>query len=179
MYKRFLLLCFFLFSLKSHAILIEVDVNQVVNNTYQATYKITNDKATSIEALTLYFQFGLFSNISIIQMPGDWDFFAADPDDFFGSSEPGFVDGLALATPLTGGQMLSGLVVSFEWLGAPGNLAFNQDIEIYDPNTFNVLDTSEFSVGQTAIPEPFNLSLLALGILLLAGFRITKQKGGL
>jgi hypothetical protein len=127
-----------LISWNSSTALIDVDVSHQLNNVYVAEYKTINDGTTSIEALTLFFEFGLFHNITLLGAPADWDFFAADPENFFGTTEPGLLDGAALTTPLAFGDMLTGLVVSFEWLGAVDDMSFNQTFEIYDPSSFDV-----------------------------------------
>ncbi len=177
MCKRLKLLFLLLASWNASAALIEADVSQQSNNTYVAEYKITNDGTTPIEAFTLFFEFGLFQNISLINTPADWDFFAADPDDFFGAIEPGLVDGVTFSTPLEVGDMLSGLTVSFEWLGAAGNLSFNQAFEIYDANNFDVLQSGNFEVVSQVVSEPAYLSLLIMGFGLCLVSRKKSHQG--
>jgi hypothetical protein len=71
-------------------------------------------------------------------------------------------DALALSGGIPDGASQSGFAVEFTWigLGTPGA----QPFEIFDPQTFEVLESGT----TTPIPEASTLTLLAAGTALLA-----------
>ena len=170
MYKKILMLTLLLICSTSQAALINVDINKDNGNVYTAEYALTNNSASVIDAFTLYFEFGLFQNIQVLNTPTDWDVLAEDPA-IFAAPLPGLVDGLALGAPLAVGDVLSGLKISFEWLGAPNVVSFSQAFEIYDPNTFDIIESGSNDVASSssAVSEPSILCILfaSLGFIFL------------
>tara|TARA_R110000765_G_scaffold112186_1_gene204233 strand:+ start:576 stop:1127 length:552 start_codon:yes stop_codon:yes gene_type:complete len=169
-YKKILMLTLLLICSTSQAALINADINKDNGNVYTADYTLTNNGASAIDAFTLFFEFGLFQNIQVLNAPADWDMFAADPINF-GIPASGLVDGLAVATSLSIGDVLSGLKISFEWLGVPNAVSFSQRFEIYDPNTFDILESGENDVvsSSSSVSEPSILCILfaSLGLMFL------------
>jgi hypothetical protein len=86
----------------------------------------------------------------------------------------GLFDALALGGGIDPGELLEGFAVQFTYHGA--GLPAAQLFEIFDPKTFDVLDsgfTVERPTESVPIPEPWMLLLFATGLggLLLARLR--------
>ena len=169
MYKRKLnpLIATLLFagSLSAQATLITSDLVQLDTNTWQSTYKITNDTLPfDIEEFSIYFDFSLFENLVATGAPPDWDPLVIQPD--AGLPDDGFYDALALAVGVIPGDMLSGFMVEFDYLGV--DIPPSQAFDILDPFNFDLLDSGEViftSVTELSVPAPATLGLLAIGLL--------------
>jgi hypothetical protein len=151
----------------SHATSVTYDVQNLGGTTWEYTYTVANDTlGFDIEEFTIWFDVGLYENLSATATPADWDPLTIEPDP--GIPDDGFYDALALVAGIAPGDSLGGFSVSFDFLGAgtPGAQLF----EIVDPFTFDVLDDgrTESAAGGpgpgTAIPEPATAVLLGLGI---------------
>ena len=123
---------------------------------------MTNDSVSlGIGDVLIYFDYGLFDNLSNPLAPAGWDPLAFDPIPSL--SLDGLYDALALfALPIGMGETLSGFSVEFDWLGIgdPGNQFF----EVYDGIDFdNVLESG--LTGTMPVTEPGAGLLMALGLL--------------
>ncbi len=120
-------------------------------------YQIHNDQPVPIEALTIWFDNDLYSDLQIESSPqvqADWD------EDFL-LGVPGLGDGYDIFSGTLGiglCHFADGFSISFNWhgTGIPGDQSF----EIVDPATFETTHR-----GRT-IPEPATLSLM-LGVAIL------------
>lgn len=153
----------------SHATVIEYSVTNIAGNTWEYTYSVENDTLV-IEEFTIFFEVGLYENITPSATPVDWDPLAIQPDP--GLPDDGFYDALALGSGIGQWDSLGGFSVQFDFLGldTPGAQAF----DIVDPVTFDILDfgtTVLAAQPPTQVSEPGVLSLVAGAMLLLAGFR--------
>ncbi|WDE07247.1 hypothetical protein SG34_010355 [Thalassomonas viridans] len=152
-------------SLSTHATLITSDLVQLDANTWQSTYKVTNDTLPfDIEEFSIYFDFSLFENLVATGAPPDWDPLVIQPD--IGLPDDGFYDALALAAGVIPGGMLSGFMIEFDYLGL--DLPPAMPFDILDPFTFDILDSGEVtftSITQLPVPAPAPLGLLALGLI--------------
>jgi hypothetical protein len=80
---------------------------------------------------------------------------------------PAAYDALALGAGVADGTTASGFAVEFVWLDAarpPGS----QPFQVYDPDTFELLETGETGSG---VPEPGTLALLGSALAGLASRR--------
>ena len=115
----------------------------------------------------MYFDLGVYENLTLITAPATWDPLLVEPGNFL--SNAGFYDALALSAGIVPGNSLGIFSVRFYYLGAgtPGSQYF----EIVDPVTFGVLDS-----GQTnLIPVPAAFWLFGSGLIGLIGFARRKK----
>ncbi len=66
-----------------NATMIDYDVKNLVGNTWEYTYTVQNDTLSiGIEEFSIYFDVGLYENLTPTSTPSDWDPVAFDPDPF-------------------------------------------------------------------------------------------------
>lgn len=149
-----------------NATIITADLARISGNTWQADYSIENDSlASDIEAFAIYFDLGLYENIVSISVPPAWDPLLQQPDAAL--PDDGVYDVLALASGITPGGLLTGFVVSFDWLGVgmPGSQFF----EIIEPVFFAIVDSGQTTVnGFVTVPESGTMMLMFLSVGLIA-----------
>ena len=151
----------------ARATVITYEVANIAGNTFEYSYSVANDSlAVEIAEFTVFFDLGLFENVTVATAPPDWDPIAIQPDP--GLPDDGFYDVLALAAGIAPGASLGGFSVQADYLGA--GLPGSQFFEIRDALTFDLLDTGFTELaGQVAVSEPASLGLMVLGLLGLAG----------
>ena len=143
-------------------------VDNIGGNTWQYNYTVANTGSTGgdIEEFTIWFDLGLYENLSGPGSPADWDPLLIQPDP--GLPDDGFADWLAFGPGIAEGDSLGGFSVMFDFLGTgtPGDQFF----DIIDPFTFNVLFSGITELGDVVVPvpEPTSTSLIALGLFLIA-----------
>jgi hypothetical protein len=124
---------------EGHATSVSFDVTHIAGNTWEDTYTVANDMlAVDIEELTVFFDVGLFENLSMPAAPADWDPLVIQSDP--GLPDDGFYDALALVAGIAPGDSLGGFSVRFDFLG--GGTLGSQPFDIVDPFTFAALDWS-------------------------------------
>lgn len=167
--KSFVGLFVLLFSGSAFADTITFTVDNIAGNTWEYNYTVANTGSTGgdIEEFTIWFDLGLYENLSISGSPSiDWDGLAIQPDP--GLPDDGFADWLAFGPGIADGDTLGGFSVIFDFLGTgtPGDQFF----DIIDPFTFDLLFSGITELGDvvTPVPEPTAASLFALGLLLIA-----------
>ena len=163
--SRYILMLLLLVTARVNASLIEVTANVtwLQENRWQYSYQISNlADSGQIRQFTFWFDWENYADLALETPAGAvigwseviWQPFPALPDD-------GGYDILSQVDPLAAGESLSGLTVSFDWLGQ--GLPSSQLYEIINPDTMATLDS-----GQTVVvPEPASLLILSLGGLLL------------
>ena len=169
------ILLFLNFSTASAAI-ITANLINTSGSSWQAEYTVENDTLKSdIEEFTIWFDVGLYENISIVSTPADWSPLVVQPD----ASIPdgGFYDASISGAGISSGSDLGGFTVEFDWIG--GSASMSQFYEIIDPSTFDTLefgytDTVIETTSSTAspIPEPSSIALFLLGF---AGFAFSRK----
>lgn len=174
--KLILFLTLLISSMNANALLINTSVTKLDNQQYQADYQIYNNTQAAVDGLIVYFQFGLFDNLTLLHSPAEWDVFVAPAQDIFGLQEDGFADVLALRSPLQVGETLNGLSLVFDWAGKSDFISTTQRFETYDANTFDV--TSEGSY-QLRFAQSVSAPASALFFIALVGLLNMLYKGRL
>ncbi|MEM7468642.1 MAG: PEP-CTERM sorting domain-containing protein [Pseudomonadota bacterium] len=154
----------------THATMISHAFTNVAGNTWQAEYEVNNNSLPdAIYEFTIWYEFNIYENISVVATPADWDPLVVQPDP--GLPDDGFFDALALGAVLTPGASLGGFIVQFDLI--VGQMPSSHFYEAYW-DTFSNPDTG-FTVAAvtpppnpTGIPEPSSSLLFMLGCLGLA-----------
>jgi hypothetical protein len=143
------------------------------SNHYRSVYTVTNDGSLGapLRGFDLYFDPGLYleASLTIVTAPPlatDWDQLILGSGVLVSAA----YDAVALAGGIPDGASESGFAVEFTWIG-PGTPGA-QPFEIFDPQTFDVLESGL----TTPIPEASTLSLLAAGTALLARRRRSQRR---
>jgi len=154
-----------------HATTLGYTTTNLGENRWEYIYSVSNDTLSSpIEEFTIYFDYGLYDNLSVDTLKLGWDPVVVNPDLILGVPEPGFYDALALVSGIAPGVTESGFQVSFDWLavGIPGIQFF----EVVNPSSFTALDS-----GNTVpVPEPGTLILLGSGLVSFLTIRKVRAK---
>ncbi len=157
----------------AQATIISYSSTNISGNTWENTYSVSNDTLVSdIEEISIYFDLGLYENLTLATAPAGWDPIAFDPDPLL--PDDGLYDVLALASGIAFGDMLSGFSIQFDFLGAsaPGSQFF----EVLDPLTFTVLDSGYTQLVVTSVPVPGTILLMSVGLIGLIGTRQGHRK---
>jgi hypothetical protein len=168
-----------LFASPVYAISIMSEVQSLGGSTYRSVYSVTNDgslgSGIAVELFDILFDLALYAESSLtIVTPAP---LSTEWDELILGSAPGVpaaFDAFALAGGIPEGATASGFAVEYEWLGlgTPGAQAF----EIYDPNTFALLETGSTTEAPSAqVPEPSALWMLAIGLTGLIGISETRR----
>ncbi len=154
------------------AISITSETVSLGGTTYRSVYSVTNDGSLGVGVAVGLFDIlfdpavYLESSLAIVTptpLNTEWDqlILASGPGVF-----PAF-DALALAGGIAEGDTVSGFALEYDWLGAgtPGV----QPFEVYDPDTFELLEQGQTVTGSVTVPEPGAVWLLAIGLVSLLG----------
>lgn len=167
-YRYLSILVFVLAVQPASAIIVNYDLIALGGSSYRYEYTVTNDGSLGagvpVESFALIFNSTLYDETSLVIVTTDppaseWD------EQIFGTGllvEPAY-DALALAGGIADGSSVFGFAVQFDWLGAgtPGP----QPFEVYDPNTFDLVETGVTRSAGTSIPEPNTLLLFLLSVV--------------
>jgi hypothetical protein len=129
---------------------------------YKYDFRIVNDAGPAVKELSIFFSASTFANLALAASLPDWDVFVAQPDTNLPAD--GFVDLLALGAGLSTGSELTGLSITFDFLGsgAPSSLRY----QILNAETLGVIFEGRTTpVAVTAIPELPVYALLMAGAL--------------
>jgi hypothetical protein len=140
------------------------EVANVAGNSWQYEYLVENNSLSgSLVEFSVFFDLGLYENLSVTATPEGWDGIVAQPDPEL--PDDGFFDALALSGGIASGTALRGFLVRFDWLGTgtPASQAF----DVVDPLTLEVLESGQ----TTPVPEPSVLTLLPVGLAMLRARR--------
>lgn len=159
-------------SLPASALLIDYEEISQVGNTYQYSYTFFNDGSADIDEVSIFYEVGLYDNLSIIGSPTDWDPLVYPVNDPPGAE--GVADWFAFGAPLGAGDSLAGFDVQFDWLGASGGPG-GQYFEAYDFN-FDLLSSGSATNVNATVPEPDLLLLFSLGMVVLGFSRVSRKK---
>jgi len=165
---------FSFFAATSFAVTIEYQLTPLGGNSYSYTYSVTNDGPDALQLFDIAFDVSLYDELSLeILSPSAISDHWQEVIFYSGMDGLAWYDAWALSGGIPVGSTVSGFTVKFDWLGdasGPGAQAF----QIYDPQTFELLDDTGITIK--ASPEPSTLLLLGGGILgLLAWCRRTAR----
>lgn len=153
------------------AVTIEYTLSDNGGSNYTYDYTVTNDDISGgVEEFTIWFDYTLYENLFLESAPTDWDPLLIQPD--LGLPDDGFIDLLAFGPVLGLGETLTGLSISFDYLGGatPGSQAF----DIIDALTFDVLASGETQTQLASVPLPPSLALFLAGLIVISWTRILR-----
>lgn len=162
-----LFLC--IFTAPAHAITVQYQLTSLGADQYRYDYAIVNDgslgSGVAVELLDIYFDPALYDEASLAittsaPLSNDWD------ENIFGSAPlvPAAYDLYALAGGVADGETLGGFSVAFTWIGG-GVGPVAQGFDIYDPSTFDLLESG----NTTVVPVPGAAWLMMSGLLGMIG----------
>jgi PEP-CTERM motif len=132
---------------------------------YRAIYSVINDGSLGapLEGFDIFFDPSLYLESSLgivtpLPLAADWDQLILGSGVLVSAA----YDALGLSGGIPDGGSASGFAVEFSWI-APG-IPGPQPFEIFDPGTFEVLESGV----TTPVPEPDTFALVLLGLALLA-----------
>lgn len=162
----------------ANAVSIQYTLTSLGGSSYRYDYTVANDGSlgagVAIEGFAILFDPVLYDETSLTIVTSDPP--ASDWDELIlgsGLLIDAAYDAYALAGGIGAGDSVSGFAVEFAWLaaGTPGAQAF----EIYDPDSFNVIQTGNTRTAFSAVPEPGTLVLLFLAATAAAMIRRQRQ----
>jgi hypothetical protein len=149
---------------------IQYSLSPLGGNVYSYIYSVTNNGSlpggASVRVFDVLFDPSLYQESSLLivtpsGLQSQWteQFLAAVPP------IPPTFDVSAPSGGIPSGQTLTGFAVQFKWLGS--GLPGSQPFEIYDPATFQLLQSGETFDG-TFVPEPSGFGMIALALAFAA-----------
>jgi hypothetical protein len=168
------------------AVTIGYELTNIEDNRWQYDYTISNDSTEYFwDAISIVFEYGSYSNLTLGVGVYDADEYLWIWNDewMLVLGEPTYMtgDGELLAFNFFGlspDQSVSGLTVSFDWLGngKPGDQLFTI-IDVNDP-TYTVGGGVTSNLDTSDVPEPQTFMLLGTGILGIAAYYRRVRKAG-
>lgn len=159
----------------ANATTITYETSNISGNRWQYMYSIANDTPLpSLKEFTVYFDYALYANLSLVNSPSGWDPLVVQPDTILDAEQDGYYDAYSLAG-LMMGNAVTGFMVEFDWLGSPSGPGV-QAFEVINPDNFSMIESGTSVLAQDSnapIPEPSTVLLTALG---LAGFVLSRRK---
>jgi len=160
------------------AIAIHYDLTALGGDDYRYEYTVSNDgtlgAGVALEWFAILFDPALYDETSLTIVTANPP--AADWDELIlgsGLLIDAAYDVFALGGGIVDGDSVAGFAVEFTWLGA--GMPSAQGFEIYDPVSFNVVETGSTRATVTSVPEPGTLALLLLATLAAAMLRRKRQ----
>lgn len=152
---------------------ISYEITNIVNNRWQYSYSVYNNSlANDIDEFSIFFDVNFFENLTISNVPLNWDPLLIQPDSFL--PDDGYFDALALGAGIAPGSTLGGFIIEFDYLfsGPPGNQYF----EIRDAISFDLLESGNTVLTGASIPEPNTVWLALIGMFSI--LRLLSAKSG-
>lgn len=174
------ILAFLLVAQTASAITIHYDLTALGGNDYRYEYTVTNDGSlgagAALEWFAILFDPTLYDETTLTIVTADPP--ASDWDELIlgsGLLIDAAYDVFALAGGIADGGSVAGFAVEFTWLGtgAPGAQSF----EIYDPVSFDVIQTGSTRTTVSAVPEPGILALLFISVMAAVAVMRRKRQG--
>jgi hypothetical protein len=164
------------------AVSIQYTIVPVGGNVYRYVYSITNNAATGSAAIQLFdilFDTSLYQESSLqIVTPAPLHTQWSEQLLSSAPSVPAAYDALSLTGGIAAGSTVTGFSVQFTWLGTgnPGS----QPFQVFDPNTFAVLQSGVTSTLPVGVPAASTLTLflLGVGLSLAAAFQMRERLAG-
>lgn len=174
------ILAFLLVAQTANAIAINYNLIALGGDDYRYEYTVTNDGSLgagiALEWFAILFDPVLYDESSLTIVTADPP--ASDWDELIlgsGLLIDAAYDVFALAGGIADGGNVTGFAVEFTWLGtgAPGA----QPFEIYDPVSFDVIETGSTHTTVSAVPEPGTLTLLFISVMAAVAVMRRKRQG--
>lgn len=174
------ILAFLLVAQTANAIAINYNLIALGGDDYRYEYTVTNDGSLgagiALEWFAILFDPVLYDESSLTIVTADPP--ASDWDELIlgsGLLIDAAYDVFALAGGIADGGNVTGFAVEFTWLGtgAPGA----QPFEIYDPFSFDVIETGSTHTTVSAVPEPGTLTLLFISVMAAVAVMRRKRQG--
>ncbi|MEN0037912.1 MAG: PEP-CTERM sorting domain-containing protein [Cellvibrio sp.] len=159
LFKKISLLCTLLFCMinPAKAALITTEFSNLVGNEGTVDINLSLSNGETFNGFSLYFSENLFSNLTIISAPTEWDSVVFQPDSLLGA---GLFDSYNAAGLSTGFAR-----ISFTYLS---NLPFQSLAYYFYDVDFNVVESGTSTNVPASVPESSSLILLMLGLIAVA-----------
>lgn len=160
------------------ATLIEYELTSTGGNNYRYEYTVTNDgtlgAGVALEWFAILFDPALYDETSLTIVTAnppvaDWDELILGSGLLIDAA----YDVFALGGGIADGDSVAGFAVEFTWLGV--GMPSAQAFEIYDPVSFNVIETGSTRATVTSVSEPGTPGLLFLAVIAAAMLRRKRQ----
>ena len=158
-----------LFSFQNYAAYIIYDVNEISSDVWEYEYTVYDYSPEENEGITIYFDYGMYSDITVEEAAMEWDAITWEPDVILGYEDPGAFDVLALTDIASSEHSFR---VRFQWL-EPLSTPASQYYEIYNGNDFSVIESGY--TQRASVPEPSIICLLGMGLVSFAGISFRRK----
>ncbi len=141
----------------AQAALITTEFSELTSNQGTVDIQLTLAAGETVEGFSLFFSETLFSDLTILSSPSNWDSLIFQPDSLLG---PGLFDNFNAAGLLSGSAR-----IAFTFIGSGALPALNFDLYNVD---FQIITSGTATPITTTVPESSSLLLMLAGLFALA-----------
>lgn len=141
----------------AQAALITTNFSELTDNTGTLDIQFTLAAGETVEGFSLYFSETLFSDISIVSSPDNWDSLIFQPDALLGA---GLFDNFNVAGLISGSAR-----IAFTFLGSSALPTLNYDLYNAD---FQITESGTATPVSASVTEPSSLLLILCGLFAVA-----------